>query len=85
MSGGVISDGDLRYRVQPVGEIESLDAFRNLVIDDRGLRLRGVLPILSGVRPDVAWTLVSLESGLGALCVESDLQSALARAQRTAR
>ncbi len=41
-SGGVISDGDLRYRVQPIGEIESLEAFRNLVIDERGLRLRDV-------------------------------------------
>jgi HAE1 family hydrophobic/amphiphilic exporter-1 len=45
VSGGVISDGDLRYRVQPVGEIESLDAFRNLVIDDRGLRLRDVADV----------------------------------------
>src|SRR5690606_9133822 len=45
VSGGVISDGDLRYRVQPVGEVESLDAFRNLVIDERGLRLRDIAEV----------------------------------------
>ncbi|MBK6729159.1 MAG: efflux RND transporter permease subunit [Xanthomonadales bacterium] len=44
-SGGVISDGDLRYRVQPVGEIESLENFRNLVIDGRGLRLRDIAEV----------------------------------------
>ncbi|HWT14975.1 MAG TPA: efflux RND transporter permease subunit [Patescibacteria group bacterium] len=44
-SGGVISDGDLRYRVQPIGEIESLESFRNLVIDERGLRLRDVADV----------------------------------------
>ncbi len=44
-SGGVISDGDLRYRVQPVGEIESLESFRNLVIDGRGLRLRDIAEV----------------------------------------
>jgi PAS domain S-box-containing protein len=55
---------------------------RALLAAARGLRLRGVVPILSGVRPDVAWTLVSLESALGELLVEHDLQSALARAQR---
>jgi HAE1 family hydrophobic/amphiphilic exporter-1 len=44
-SGGVISDGDLRYRIQPVGEIESLEAFRNLAIDARGLRLRDIAEV----------------------------------------
>ncbi|MBL0041449.1 MAG: efflux RND transporter permease subunit [Xanthomonadales bacterium] len=44
-SGGVISDGDLRYRVQPIGEIESLEAYRNLVIDERGLRLRDIADV----------------------------------------
>lgn len=41
-SGGVISEGDLRLRVQPIGEIATLEAFRNLVIDGRGLRLRDI-------------------------------------------
>ena len=56
-----------------------------LISAARGLRLRGVVPILSGVRPDVAWTLVSLESALGELLVENNLQSALARARRLGR
>ena len=55
---------------------------RALLDAARGLRLRGVLPVLSGVRPDVAWTLVSLETGLSELIVESNLQSALARARK---
>ena len=44
-SGGVISDGELRYRVQPVGELATLDEIRNLVIDARGLRLRDVADV----------------------------------------
>ncbi len=44
-SGGVISDGDLRYRIQPVGELQTLDQFRNLAIDARGLRLRDIADV----------------------------------------
>ncbi len=39
VSAGEIDDGVRRIRVQPVGEINSLDALRGLVLNARGLRL----------------------------------------------
>ncbi len=44
-SAGLIHDGDQRYRVQPVGEIRSLEEYGDLVINDAGLRLRDVAEI----------------------------------------
>lgn len=44
-SAGLISDGELRFRVQPIGELRGLDAFRALVIDPSGLRLGDVANI----------------------------------------
>jgi len=48
-SAGLISEGGSRYRVQPMGELQSLDQIRNLVIDDKGLRLGDVADV--GLRP----------------------------------
>lgn len=45
MSAGSIDDGQRRIRVQPVGEIQSLDELRELVLDDRGLRLGDIAEI----------------------------------------
>ena len=45
VSGGNIDEGERRLRVQPVGEIRDLDQLRNLVIDDRGLRLSDIAEI----------------------------------------
>lgn len=42
VSAGDIDDGDRRIRVQPVGELRSLDELRDLVINPQGLRLRDV-------------------------------------------
>jgi HAE1 family hydrophobic/amphiphilic exporter-1 len=39
VSAGEIDDGARRIRVQPVGEIKSLDGLRNLVLNAQGLRL----------------------------------------------
>ncbi len=39
VSAGEIDDGTRRIRVQPVGEITRIDALRELVINERGLRL----------------------------------------------
>lgn len=39
VSAGQILDGATRYRVQPQGEWKSLDDVRNLVINERGLKL----------------------------------------------
>ncbi len=44
-SGGEIDEGVRRLRVQPVGEIRSLDELRNLVIDANGLRLSDIATI----------------------------------------
>ena len=44
-SAGLIHDGEHRYRVQPVGEIRSLEEYGNLVINDAGLRLRDVAEV----------------------------------------
>lgn len=55
-----------------------------LVSAARGLRLRGALAILSGLRPDVAWTLVAENIDLAALHAVGTLQSALALARRLA-
>ncbi len=39
VSAGMVEDGGVRLRVQPQGEIDSLDQLRGLVIDASGLRL----------------------------------------------
>lgn len=44
-SGGLIHDGEHRYRVQPVGEIRSLDDYGNLVVAPSGLRLKDIAEI----------------------------------------
>lgn len=44
-SAGLIHDGDYRYRVQPVGEIRTLDEYGNLVIGANGLRLKDIAEI----------------------------------------
>ncbi|MDV3255976.1 MAG: efflux RND transporter permease subunit [Lysobacter sp.] len=42
LSAGQIEAGSKRLRVQPVGELTDLDQLRDLVINDRGLRLRDI-------------------------------------------
>ncbi|MEO8460880.1 MAG: efflux RND transporter permease subunit, partial [Dokdonella sp.] len=44
-SAGLIHDDKLRYRVQPQGEWRSLDEIRDLVINDKGLRLGDIADI----------------------------------------
>ncbi len=44
-SAGLIHDGEFRYRVQPVGEIRSLEEYGALLINDNGLRLRDVAEV----------------------------------------
>jgi HAE1 family hydrophobic/amphiphilic exporter-1 len=54
-SAGLISEGDLRFRVQPMGELQSLDEIRALTIDDKGLRLGDVANVqLRPARMDYA-------------------------------
>ncbi|MBS3959707.1 MAG: efflux RND transporter permease subunit [Xanthomonadaceae bacterium] len=45
ISAGSIDDGLRRIRVQPVGEIHSLDELRDLVLDERGLRLSDIAEV----------------------------------------
>jgi len=45
ISAGEIDDGDRRLRVQPVGELQSLDQIRDLVIAVGGVRLRDVATV----------------------------------------
>ncbi len=44
-SAGQIHDGGMRYRVQPLGEWRSLDEIRELVLDDKGLRLGDIADV----------------------------------------
>jgi len=44
-SAGLIHDGEHRYRVQPIGEIRTIEEYGNLVIGEAGLRLRDVAEI----------------------------------------
>jgi HAE1 family hydrophobic/amphiphilic exporter-1 len=46
VSAGAIDDGVRRIRVQPVGEIRDLDELRNLVLNDRGLRLSDIADVV---------------------------------------
>jgi hydrophobic/amphiphilic exporter-1 (mainly G- bacteria), HAE1 family len=48
-SGGLIHDGSLRYHVQPVGEWNSVDEIRNLVIAGNGTRLGDIAQV--GLQP----------------------------------
>ncbi|MBB1060507.1 efflux RND transporter permease subunit [Marilutibacter spongiae] len=45
VSAGEIQDADLRLRVQPIGEIRTLDELRNLVLNERGLRLSDIAEV----------------------------------------
>jgi HAE1 family hydrophobic/amphiphilic exporter-1 len=44
-SAGLIHDGGLRYRVQPVGEVRDLAEYGELIVADAGVRLRDVAEI----------------------------------------
>lgn len=44
-SGGLVREGDLRYRVQPMGEWRSLEAIRSFPINDKGLKLSDIAHI----------------------------------------
>ena len=45
ISGGVINDGGMRYRIQPLGEIRDLDEYRNLVLNSRGVKLSDIADV----------------------------------------
>ncbi len=47
-SAGLISDGNLRYRLNPVGEYQSIDEIGDLLINQTGLRLRDIATIVYG-------------------------------------
>lgn len=45
VSAGQISDGAMRMRVQPIGELSNLDQLRELVVDGKGTRLRDIADV----------------------------------------
>lgn len=45
VSAGQINDGGLRMRVQPIGELSDLDQLRDLVVDNKGTRLRDIAEV----------------------------------------
>ena len=45
LSGGTITDGGTRYRIQPLGELTTLDQYRNLVLNSQGIRLQDVADV----------------------------------------
>lgn len=44
-SAGMISEDNLRYRVNPQGEFKAIDEYRDLIINDTGLRLGDIAEI----------------------------------------
>jgi len=44
-SAGLIHDGELRYRVQPVGEIRTIEEYGNLVVAPSGVKLRDIADV----------------------------------------
>lgn len=58
------------------------DVARAIVDTARALRLLGAQTILSGIRPDVARTLLSVDVDLSGITTQSTLQSAMGYAQR---
>ncbi len=44
-SAGLIKDGNLRYRVEPIGEWRSLDDIRSTPLNDKGLKLADVADV----------------------------------------
>ncbi len=44
-AGGLIREAALRYRVQPVGEWHTIDEVRNLVLNDKGLKLSDIAEV----------------------------------------
>jgi rsbT co-antagonist protein RsbR len=54
-------------------------AASTLVAAARALRLRGVQPVLTGIQPDVAATLVGLGVDLAGIATYGTLQDAVAR------
>ncbi|MBL9101983.1 MAG: GAF domain-containing protein [Myxococcales bacterium] len=64
--------------------VPSLDAAGTAVLlaAARGLRLRGVLTLFSGLRPDVAWSLAASDLDLDGVHAVGTLQAALALARR---
>jgi anti-anti-sigma regulatory factor/PAS domain-containing protein len=75
----------VRAAIVDITGVESLDTLAaNTLIDAaRALRLRGVEPILTGVRPGVASLLVSLGVDLSGITVCGTLQDGVTRASRT--
>jgi HAE1 family hydrophobic/amphiphilic exporter-1 len=45
VSAGRLTDNDQRFSVRPRGDFESIDAIRNLAINDQGLRLGDVADV----------------------------------------
>jgi len=58
------------------------EAARAIVDTARALRLLGAQTILSGIRPDVARTLLTVDVDLSGITTQSTLQSAMGHAQR---
>lgn len=44
-SAGLIHDGEFRYRVQPIGEVRTLEEYGNLVVAPSGVRLRDIAEV----------------------------------------
>lgn len=45
ISAGQIEDGGRRLRVQPIGQVDDLEQFRNVVINNTGLKLRDIAEV----------------------------------------
>ncbi len=46
LSAGRVTDGELRYRVKPVGEYQSIQEVKDLIINDQGLRLSDIANVV---------------------------------------
>ncbi len=46
MSAGQLTDGNVRFRVKPIGEYKSIEQIKNLVINDKGLKLSDIAQVV---------------------------------------
>jgi|GEM_PF-2285324 len=81
---GKVGTTGARHVILDVSGIASVDTAvaRLLIATGQALRLLGATPILVGINPEIAQTLVHLGVELSSLVVRADLQSALAAVLR---
>ncbi len=82
--GAAIERSDPSFLILDISGLEVMDSFVTRGVTDlaRVARLMGVEPVISGMRPAVAGTLVDMEVSLGGVACAINLEAALDIARR---